>query len=503
MQFKDKLTFLMKLTQTSNKELADAIMVDPSLISLLRSGKRKQPQNQKYITQMADFFASRCTADFQRNALAEMLGQSILRSSVPTAVMAGRLTRWLSGESDMIEQMVETMDAAVTKPRQLPQVPKQPTSQQETTFYYGIEGRRKAAERIIQKLLNCTEPQIIYIISDDNMSWILSDYTFAKQVQSVLLELLDRGFTFCQIMPAMNLVNRYTEALRFWLPLYSTGKIEVYYYPRLRDNLYRHSTMIVPGCFVRSTSYIGLDGKSHICLFSTDPQLIEASMEQFREHLALCRPALRFHPDANDFLPSTIQFFDRPGDVIQMVSPLPINTMPPQLLELCRQNFVQQVWKNTMQMFIEQQPRLEKRLEHEVWIDLAPLASAEEIRAGKVSVACPYSSCPEHLCYTPETYVMHLNHILYLLEHYENYHFVPYEQGKQSSYNLFANEGGSALMFRSTPPALMLEMERPEMVQACREHLLRIAERIGYDGIQRLKTVLQIKSLIHELQQNP
>ena len=51
------------------------------------------------------------------------------------------------------------------------------------------------------------------------------------------------------------------------------------------------------------------------------------------------------------------------------------------------------------------------------------------------------------------------------------------------------------------PPALMLEMERPEMVQACREHLLRIAEGIGYDGIQRLKTVLQIRSLIQELQQ--
>lgn len=45
MQFNDKLIFLMNITHTSNKELANNISVDPSLISLLHTGKRKQPQN--------------------------------------------------------------------------------------------------------------------------------------------------------------------------------------------------------------------------------------------------------------------------------------------------------------------------------------------------------------------------------------------------------------------------------------------------------------------------
>ena len=55
MEFKDKLNFLMKITQVSNKVLSKAIAVDPSLVSLLRSGKRKPPQNNIHIINMANF----------------------------------------------------------------------------------------------------------------------------------------------------------------------------------------------------------------------------------------------------------------------------------------------------------------------------------------------------------------------------------------------------------------------------------------------------------------
>lgn len=41
MPFAEKLSFLMHLTQTSNKELAAELCVESSLISLMRTGKRK------------------------------------------------------------------------------------------------------------------------------------------------------------------------------------------------------------------------------------------------------------------------------------------------------------------------------------------------------------------------------------------------------------------------------------------------------------------------------
>ena len=42
--FSEKLSFLMHLSNVSNKTLAAELNVDPSMISLMRTGKRKLPR---------------------------------------------------------------------------------------------------------------------------------------------------------------------------------------------------------------------------------------------------------------------------------------------------------------------------------------------------------------------------------------------------------------------------------------------------------------------------
>ena len=81
MDFCNKMDFLMKLTQIKNKELAAEMSVDRSLISLLRTGRRGIPQNKQHIRRMAESFAKRITADYQRQAFAEITGAS--RQNLP------------------------------------------------------------------------------------------------------------------------------------------------------------------------------------------------------------------------------------------------------------------------------------------------------------------------------------------------------------------------------------------------------------------------------------
>ena len=78
MVFQDKLIFLIELTSTSNKQLADAIRVDPSLISRLCSGNRQVPQNAEYLEAMADFFTSRFKTKCQIDALSDIIGNAYL-----------------------------------------------------------------------------------------------------------------------------------------------------------------------------------------------------------------------------------------------------------------------------------------------------------------------------------------------------------------------------------------------------------------------------------------
>lgn len=500
MQFSDKLNFLMNITHTSNKELAEHISVDRSLVSLLRNGKRGLPRNRERVQSMALFFAQRSAAEFQRHALAEMLGQAALRSSMPTEVLANYLCKWLEGDTDLVGHIIDGIESVPVSPPEPPEVAVPEQTEKETLFLYGEEGRREAMLQILQAIQRLDEPCSILITSDDNLEWLLPDYRFTTQVQATMLEAMHRGFTLHQIMPPMNFLTRYTESMRFWLPMYATGQVKVYYYPRLRGNLYRRSIIIVPGHCIRVSTSIGLGSANAISLFSTDPELVQAYTEQYREHLALCRPALTAHPDQEDFLPCLQDILSRQGDFIQTVSELPLVTMPSSLLERCIRESDHLVWKRTYQMYLDEIPNFEEKLRQSPHIDMAHLATAEEVRAGKVCMAIAYPTYPGHLRYTPETYVLHLQNILRLMEQYDHYCFLPLYEKDHMDYDLLVNEDGLALLVRNRSPMLMLELRRPELVQACREHLLRIAERVGYDGIQRERVRMEINTLIRELQ---
>lgn len=73
MPFSEKLSFLIHLAKTTNKELAAELSVDPSLISLMRTGKRKLFKNPAQTKKMASFFCQTLSrgvpaASFVRNA---------------------------------------------------------------------------------------------------------------------------------------------------------------------------------------------------------------------------------------------------------------------------------------------------------------------------------------------------------------------------------------------------------------------------------------------------
>lgn len=334
------------------------------------------------------------------------------------------------------------------------------------------------------------QPGTILFASEDNLEWLFEDYAFTKELQGTLIDIIQRGFTICQIMPSVNFLNRYVESLRYWLPIYITGQVKVYYYPRLRDNLFRHFYAILPGHCVLSSTGVSMES-NFITLLSADPTLVKESTAQYNDYLSLCRPALTLHETPNEFIPFFRDFFFREESSIQKVNPLSTNTLPEDLLAELIEKTTNPIWKDTYQLFLEEIPRFQDRLQRFPFIDIGELATAEEIRAHKVPIGTSYKTYEGQACYTPKTYILHLQNILRLMDKYENYYFVPASKESRHDYNLLVNNSGLALLVRNTSPTLMLEIKRPEMVQACREHLLRMAEHLGCDGIKRTKTRMQ------------
>lgn len=503
MPFSEKLSFLMYITETSNKELAAALSVDASMISLMRTGKRKLSRNPEQAKKMALFFAKRCPAAFQRQALSEMLGKISISPGMPTEVLASNLEEWLQGEKDF----AGTVLSGIQIPPQdqyihafaQSSVPA-PASENQTLFFYGVKGRREVMTRMMQEIRSIEVPSSVLTVVDDNLEWLLSDYLLTQKVQTGLMEIMSRGFTFHQIMPPLNYINRYTESLQFWLPIYATGQTKVYYYPRLRGNLYRHSIILVPGRCVQYAASVGPGSTSDVTMFSTDPQLVRAFEIQFKELISLCRPALNVHRNIIDSTSCFPELFSRRGETIQAVNSLSVNSMPGELIEWCIQQADDPQWKQIFQRILDALPRVEERLMQEPYIDMCRLATAEEVRAGVIPITAPVKVNNGRLCYTPVTYCLHLKNILRLMEQYENYFFLPLREKEPSNYDLFVNESGMALIVPAQPPIMVMEISRPAMVTAFREHLLRKADSVGYDGIHREKVRMELRALIQELE---
>lgn len=503
MPFSEKLSFLMYITETGNKELAAALSVDPSMISLMRTGKRKLSKKNEQAKNMALFFAKRCSADFQRQALSEMLGKISISPSMPTEILASNLEEWLEGKDDIAGTVLSGIQGLSSQEKNIhafmPHSAPACENDGQTLFFYGTEGRKEVMTRVMQELRDMEQPGSVMTVVDDNLEWLLSDYMLTKKVQSGLMEILARGFTFLQIMPPLNYINRYTESLQFWLPIYATGHTSVYYYPRLRGNLYRHSIIVIPGRCVQYAASVSIGSTSEVTMFSTDLKLVDAFEKQFRELISLCRPALKVHRGITDSASCFPEFFSRQGETIQAVNTLSINSMSCELLNWCIQKTDHSQWLQNLRLTMDTLPLFEKRLGSEPYIDMCRLASAEDVRAGIVPVAFPISDGDGQLCYTPKTYSMHLKNILRLMEQYENYFFLPLRERDASNYDLFVNESGIALIVPAKPPVMVMEISRPAMVTAFREHLFRKADAVGYDGIHREKVRMELRALIQEL----
>ncbi|MGN1422267.1 MAG: hypothetical protein ACI4XA_02735 [Oscillospiraceae bacterium] len=495
MEFCSKLDFLMNLTQMKNKDLAAEIAVDRSLISLLRSGKRGMPKNKLHIRRMAGSFSRHIVTDFQRQALAEMSGFPGMRTRMSAEILELQLERWLLGDSDIVDNILDGIKQDAAADWEITP-PKITAPEGETFFFYGSEGKREALRFIMANV----KEGMIGIFDNTDLDWLVSDPVLSAETQAVIMKLLGKGSTITHIIPSISEIVSYTDSLRFMLPIYTRGNVNVYYYPRIVDMVRKLTLIVAPGQCVSYSYGSHSESRNLITTVSTNKEYINAHAEQFREYLSQCRSALTVHREPREFFGTVSDFYTPGGDIIQKLQPLSTASMPAELALLFAEQTEDPVWKYEFRRTAELLPSIEKRMARYRHIDISPLSSVKDIAAGKVPVACPHpnGNCP---CYTPETYIMHLKNIIRLIDTYEGYTFIPVAPEEYFDYDLMVNEGGLALLpHRSENSPMIMEFRRPEIVLACREHLMRIVDKAGFSEAARGRTKAKLGALIAELE---
>ncbi len=305
----EKLDILMKITDTKNSALGRALSFDPSYIGRIRSGKRGIPKHMPFVEPAAAYFAKNIKTDYQKKLVSEVVygGKPIPDDK---STLEAIIIRWLNEDNSTknamasIDLFLHELAAAGNLESMAPgvNITLNNISEHEAfstpLYFYGNEGKRKATEIFLSKLCAEKKPHTLLLFSDEDMSWLYENPVFAKKWAGYLFELLSTGSHIKIIHTINRNLNDLMEAIKNWLPLYISGNIEPYYYPRLRDGIYHRTLFLAVDCFAVISSSIGNNTVDMPNLFIDEPNAIKGFEMEFDNYLSLCLPLMKIYKTA-------------------------------------------------------------------------------------------------------------------------------------------------------------------------------------------------------------
>ncbi|MBQ6662285.1 MAG: hypothetical protein IJM69_01980 [Firmicutes bacterium] len=291
----EKIDFLMTLTNTRNSELGRALHFDASYISRIRSGKRGLPKGQPFVEPASIFFAHGIHEEYQKAAAAQelnLIGPWPKKEKEAAKLISG----WLQSQTPQ-PAPIDRMLAAITSPAISPKADKgayRPGEGNQDTirFFYGNEGKRSAVIQFLERLASTGEALHLLLYSDEDMDWLYEDPDFPDIWAAYLIKLIENGSSIRIIHSIGRSLNEMWEAVQKWLPLYMTGAIEPYYYPMLRDGVFRRTMFVAQGRAALISNSVKDQKGEVLNTIITEPRAVDVVEGEFDAYFTFCKPLM-------------------------------------------------------------------------------------------------------------------------------------------------------------------------------------------------------------------
>ena len=279
----------MRITGATNAQLAHTLNFDASYISRIRAGKRGLPPELPFVEPAANFFARNIHEDYQAEALAREMG---IAGDWPASKEAAAqlIAHYLAGAE--APTCSDASQPTATQEAQANETPPSPAPGRTANaqLFFGSEGRREVALAFLDKVAAAKTPCELLLQSDEETSWMYEDPTFTDEWARRMAGLAAAGCTITVIHTVSRGGTEMWEGVREWLPLYLSGAIRPYYYPRLRDGIRMRSLFVARGrCALVSSTVTGIQGDA-LSVMLDDTEAVDALEREFDAYLALCRP---------------------------------------------------------------------------------------------------------------------------------------------------------------------------------------------------------------------
>ncbi|MBQ0018596.1 MAG: hypothetical protein KBS63_05290 [Clostridiales bacterium] len=463
MKFSDRFDTLMNIAEVSNSMLGRDVHLSPSYIGRLRSGSRPLPKSHDYIRPICRYLVNHIRKDYQRDALCQLIQIDSDTFKYPEIVIA-QLEKWILGAdagtsdtADRILSMLSRLEADQPSPSaninsSIPPLESGP-------LFYGNEGKRKAVEQFFLSVLQEESPQTLLLFSDENMAWLYEDERFTARWTDLFTRIIAAGNRVRIIHTISRDINEMIEAVSKWLPIYMTGMVEPYFYPRLRDGIYQRTLFIAPKTAAVTSDSVSHDTSEMLNLFLTDPSAIHALCVEFERYMSICRPMMQIfsEKDFPAFRHRFEQICTSEGDVFFCCATPPAATMPEKLIPV----LFDHEESSTLNAFhnIRKALLLDHPFDGSVSLFLQDPHSIL-MKSDKLNIPEGDILFQKNKTYTREQYLSHLDHLRALEKEYRNLH-LHFSDNMPDNILLYVKDDVGIVMARKTDPkAVFLITER-------------------------------------------
>ena len=471
--FAERFDALMNIAEVSNSLLGRNVNMNPSYIGRLRSGARPLPKRHEYLADMCRYLMKHIGKDYQINALQKLTGIGSAALAAPETAVS-YLERWLlEQERDTLAvtgRLISDFSRLAARRVAAPaDAFAGETPQKYAAYLFGNAGKRRAVEQLLTAILQEEKPQTLLLFSDENMAWLYEDAAFSARWAELFTKVLLKGNRVRIIHTVSRDMNEMLEAVSGWIPMYMTGMIEPYCYPRLRDGLFQRTLFIAPNTAAVAASSVRQETEGMLNLFITDRGALDALVAEFARYLALCRPLMRIFTgnDAEPFREVTEGLFAADASAYLCCATPPLFSMPeklvPALSERSGEEALLSQWKRSRCMF---EKNIKKQRLTLVLKD--PECALRKPELLRPSVRGWFSG--GSISYTREQYLAHIAGLKQMEREYENLKLC-FVSGLADNMILYVKENTGVVMTKTDAPGTAFVIDERNLVNAFRDYI--------------------------------
>ena len=460
--FSKKLDFLMKLTNTKNSTLAHALHIDPSIVSRYRTGKRQLPKNADFLEPLSFYFASQIKEPYQIKILSDLISNSWPENLPESSMIIKKYLIDNNNIDDSINTLINNF-SNVTKTSSHEQIPdyNNHNPKEETPhnpYYYGNAGRRDAVLLFLKTVVK-EKSKTLYLYSDENMAWLIENEAFALEWAMLMKKAIMQGSKIIIIHTISRSLNEMMDAFNKWLPLYMTGSIEPYFYPGVKDDIFKKTMFIAPDLMAITASSIESNTDSSLVHIIREPIALAAVKNEFDQYHKMCHKVVNILDFTN---PSCESIFDRitqqNNAEILMHQGLTLATMPP---EISSSIFKRSDAPSLADAFNQINSDFKSILNEHPITEIIKLPALDNFKGQLIAIDVYTNNEYKTLYYTKEELIIHLKYIANLNETNENYNLLVF-QGIQENIILYCKQYTGAILIHKETKKLFY-FDEPRM----------------------------------------